>query len=115
MLYADMRTTLREFAQLGHLVATNGCHRGRQLISPEWIKEMTTPKEKAWGVVPFGYLWYLPKETVQATYGYLCNNLYILPQQEIVFGRCQRQHYLHQSEPFNEELVLSLLHSVLDS
>ncbi len=36
-----------------------GCWNGRQIISPEWVRESTTPKIRTLQWMDYGYLWWI--------------------------------------------------------
>jgi len=55
-------TTPRELARIGQLVLNNGMYKGEQIVSSEWIAEMTSSKisanETRENNVTFGYFWW---------------------------------------------------------
>lgn len=58
----------RDLARIGSLVARNGMWNGRQIISPEWIRESTEAytaisDESMWPFDGFGYLWWSDKDS----------------------------------------------------
>lgn len=113
MVYADMRTTLRDYARLGQLVLNKGEWRGRQIVSSEWIREMTMPRHKAYDNQNFSYLWWNPAPGVIAAKGYLENSVYIFPEADLIFARCQRKQHLHITQQFNWANILRLLKEAL--
>ncbi|MDR0232672.1 MAG: beta-lactamase family protein [Dysgonamonadaceae bacterium] len=56
-------TTPREMGKIGQLVANNGMWNGEQIVSKNWIDEMTTVRTPAgetdWQDNSFGYLWWI--------------------------------------------------------
>jgi CubicO group peptidase (beta-lactamase class C family) len=55
-------TTPREMGKIGQLVANNGFWNGEQIVSKDWLDEMTSakvsPNETSYTDVAFGYLWW---------------------------------------------------------
>jgi CubicO group peptidase (beta-lactamase class C family) len=45
-----------DLAKLGQLMLDGGQWNGKQILSPEWVKEATSPSEK---LAQYGYLWWL--------------------------------------------------------
>jgi|WetSurMetagenome_2_1015567.scaffolds.fasta_scaffold59092_2 CubicO group peptidase (beta-lactamase class C family) len=52
-------TTPRELAKFGQLVLDSGEYNGQQIVSREWIKEMTKVREQNVYGTQFGYFWRL--------------------------------------------------------
>jgi CubicO group peptidase (beta-lactamase class C family) len=52
-------TTPRDLAKFGQLVLNNGMHNGKQIVSEQWIKDMTTVRAYNVYGTEFGYLWRL--------------------------------------------------------
>jgi CubicO group peptidase (beta-lactamase class C family) len=48
----------RDFMKIGQVVLDGGTWRGRRVVSPEWIKQSTSPHAQLGGS-DYGYLWYL--------------------------------------------------------
>ncbi|SEQ14260.1 serine hydrolase domain-containing protein [Neolewinella agarilytica] len=58
--YSGLNTTARDLAKIGALYANNGRWRGRQIVSPEWVKASITPDM---GNDAYQYQWYSVTET----------------------------------------------------
>lgn len=52
-------TTPRDLAKFGQLVLDSGYYKGIQIVSKQWIKEMTTVREQNVYGTQFGYMWRL--------------------------------------------------------
>jgi CubicO group peptidase (beta-lactamase class C family) len=53
------RMTARDMARFGLLFLRNGSWRGKQIISPEWVRESTNSYSEADGSGGYGYLWWV--------------------------------------------------------
>lgn len=84
-----------DFAKIGQLVLNNGEWNGKQLISNNWISEISTPRYNIENIVPFakkyGYFWYFSDYTVNGNnYEYLYaagnggNLLFLVPKENMV-------------------------------
>lgn len=79
----------RDMAKIGLLCLYNGQYNGKQIISSEWIKEMTIPSkvDNDWFKgMEYGYLWWIihPQSNVYAAIGNSGNVIYINPEQNVV-------------------------------
>jgi CubicO group peptidase (beta-lactamase class C family) len=54
-----MRLSVRDMARIGLLMARDGNWGGRQLVSPEWVRESTTSYSAIRPGVGYGYMWWL--------------------------------------------------------
>lgn len=87
--YADMNTTLRDFAKIGQLMLQQGKWQGKQILSKEWIRQSLNPSPLN---PDLGYLWWLfPELKGYAALGYLDTNLYVFPEHELVIVRMQNK------------------------
>ena len=99
--YSDPRDTVtagwglcatgRDLARLGDMVLHDGRYEGRQIISGEWIRQMTTPYIKLgpmFGNMEYGYLWYKPYEDrqVYAAIGDSGNIIYVNREKNVSVG-----------------------------
>lgn len=78
-----------DMAKIGLLCLNKGRHADRQLISPEWIQEMTVPRistGKHFQKMEYGYLWWIIDRTknIYAAIGNSGNVIYINPERNIV-------------------------------
>jgi CubicO group peptidase (beta-lactamase class C family) len=79
-------------------VLNHGAWHGRQIVSADWIKEMTAPHSPKgwlfiWGGDAYGYLSWLSRATVESGdidwvggNGYGGQRLYVVPSQDLVVG-----------------------------
>lgn len=93
--FCCINATARDFARLGKLVLQSGKWDTTQIISEEYIKEMTTPathlkradgKPATW----YGYqVWLIEKDNVQYPYfrGILGQLIYVIPEKNAVIVR----------------------------
>jgi CubicO group peptidase (beta-lactamase class C family) len=83
-----MMTRLREFARLGQLVANDGAWNGEQIVSSDWIRDMTTGIEQN---PAYGYLWWVSEEHgAFAAAGSFDQLLVVIPDLDLVAVRLQR-------------------------
>ena len=83
--------TGRDLAKLGSMVLNEGKYKGRQIVSNEWIKQMTTPQLKLgerFGSMEYGYLWYKPisDREVYAAIGDCGNIIYVNKELNLAVG-----------------------------
>ena len=57
-----IRTTPRELAKIGQLVINDGQWNGEQLVSRNWLREMTSVKVSPENDADFGYFWWIDKD-----------------------------------------------------
>lgn len=80
-----------DMAKIGLLCLNNGIHDHQEIISPEWIREMTKPRrvesDRFRGML-YGYLWWIiaPQKNIYAAIGNSGNVIYINPSQDIVIS-----------------------------
>ena len=99
--YSDPRDTVtagwglcasgRDLAKLGDMVLNEGVYGGKQIISSDWIRQMTTPYIKLgerFGNMYYGYLWYKPFENreVYAAIGDCGNIIYVNREKRVAVG-----------------------------
>ena len=83
--------TGRDLANLGSMVLNDGKYKGKQIVSSEWIKQMTTPYLKLgerFGFMEYGYLWYKPiaDRKVYAAIGDCGNIIYVNKEKKLAVG-----------------------------
>lgn len=83
--------TGRDLAKLGSMVLNEGKYNGQQIVSSEWIKQMTTPYLKLgerFGFMEYGYLWYKPiaGKEVYAAIGDCGNIIYVNKELNLAVG-----------------------------
>ena len=81
----------RDLAKLGDMVLHYGRYNGRQIVSEEWIRQMTAPYMKLgrmFGNMEYGYLWYKPYEDreVYAAIGDSGNIIYVNREKNVSVG-----------------------------
>ncbi len=76
----------RDCARFGYLYLNNGTWDNHQVIPSDWIRKST---EEYWNLtseVSYGYLWWIyPYNNCFATRGYEEQNIFVLPEYDIVF------------------------------
>ena len=83
--------TGRDLAKIGDMVLNGGVYGGKQVVSREWIQEMTTPHiklDKRFGNMNYGYLWYQPYDNreIYAAIGDSGNIIYVNKEENIAVG-----------------------------
>lgn len=83
--------TGRDLAKIGDMVLNGGVYGGKQVVSGEWIQEMTTPHiklDKRFGNMNYGYLWYQPYDNreIYAAIGDSGNIIYVNKEENIAVG-----------------------------
>ena len=81
----------RDLAKIGDMVLNDGIYAGKQVVSKEWIKQMTTPYMKLgrmFGFMEYGFLWYKPIENreVYAAIGDCGNIIYVNREKNVSVG-----------------------------
>ena len=81
----------RDLAKIGDMVLNRGSYGGRQIVSEDWIKQMTAPYIKLgrmFGNMEYGYLWYKPYEDrpVYAAIGDSGNIIYVNREKNVSVG-----------------------------
>ena len=81
----------RDLAKLGSMVLHDGKYESRQIVSENWIRQMTTPYIKLgerFGNMYYGYLWYKPFENRQvfAAIGDCGNIIYVNKEKNMAVG-----------------------------
>ena len=81
----------RDLAKIGDMVLNDGIYAGKQVVSKEWIKQMTTPFMKLgrmFGFMEYGFLWYKPIENreVYAAIGDCGNIIYVNREKNVSVG-----------------------------
>ena len=81
--------TAVDMAKIGLLCLNKGEFAGKQLVSSNWIREMTRPRKvegKYFRGMEYGYLWWIisRKKNIYAAIGNSGNVIYINPQKQLV-------------------------------
>ena len=81
----------KDLAKIGSMVLNEGKYKGNQIVSSEWIRQMTTPYLKLgerFGFMEYGFLWYRPLENrdVFAAIGDSGNIIYVNKEQNLAVG-----------------------------
>jgi len=81
----------RDMAKIGLLCLNKGRYRDRQVVSSEWIEEMTRPRaveSKYFRGMDYGYLWWIidRQKKIYAAIGNSGNVIYINPEKNIVIA-----------------------------
>jgi len=76
--------TPRDMARIGYLMLREGNWQGKQIISPEWVKQSTRshyPLGEGWG---YGYQWWILPAGVFAATGHYEQLIYVVPETDMV-------------------------------
>ncbi len=81
----------KDLAKIGSMVLNEGRYEDNQIVSSEWIRQMTTPYLKLgerFGSMEYGYLWYKPFEDrdVYAAIGDSGNIIYVNKEMNLAVG-----------------------------
>jgi CubicO group peptidase (beta-lactamase class C family) len=81
----------KDLAKIGSMVLNEGRYKDNQIVSSEWIRQMTTPYLKLgerFGSMEYGYLWYKPFEDrdVYAAIGDSGNIIYVNKEMNLAVG-----------------------------
>ena len=81
----------KDLAKIGSMVLNEGKYKDNQIVSSEWIRQMTTPYLKLgerFGFMEYGFLWYRPLENrdVIAAIGDSGNIIYVNKEQNLAVG-----------------------------
>ena len=104
--YADARTTLRDFARLGVVIAQDGKWNGKQVLPADWLERSLTPCAKNAG---YGYLWWLHGKECCAMQGYLGTSVWIWPKKKLVVARVQSRPHLLADGPLDERAFRAIM------
>jgi CubicO group peptidase (beta-lactamase class C family) len=78
-------TTPRELAKFGQLVLDSGQWKGSQIVKKEWIREITTIREKEVYGFQFGYLWWIDNSRGMIfMWGHGGQYVFIIPSKKLV-------------------------------
>ena len=80
-----------DMAKIGLLCLNKGIYNGKQIVSPEWIEEITKPKaveSKYFRGMDYGYLWWIidREKKIYAAIGNSGNVIYVDPEKNIVIA-----------------------------
>ena len=81
----------RDLAKIGDMVLSEGRSEGKQIVSTDWIRQMTTPYirlNERFGFMEYGFLWYKPyaDREVYAAIGDCGNIIYFSKEKNIAVG-----------------------------
>ena len=81
----------KDLAKIGAMVLNEGKYKGSQIVSADWIRQMTTPYLKLgerFGNMEYGFLWYKPFEDreVYAAIGDSGNIIYVNKEKNLSVG-----------------------------
>lgn len=80
-----------DMAKIGLLCLNKGFYGGKQIVSPEWIEEMTKPRTVEGNYfrgMDYGYLWWIinREKNIYAAIGNSGNVIYVNPKKDIVIA-----------------------------
>lgn len=92
---SGLRTTARDLARVGHMIASNGKWDGRRVVPQQWLEKCVTPVVSCDELRRFGYHWYVgdfafgrpPDIRIERWWGAFGNGgqrLFVLPGFELV-------------------------------
>ena len=104
-----------DMAKLGQLCLQNGTWNGQKIVSPDWLKEMLSPRmieNDVFRGMSYGCLWWIvhPERNVYAAIGDSGNVIYVDPNEKVVaaVSACFRPA-VHDRIDFIENILLPVL------
>jgi CubicO group peptidase (beta-lactamase class C family) len=80
-----IETTPRELAKIAMFVADSGMANGQQILSADWIREMTSPQYETSDPYVAGYYWWIdPSRNIHFTWGHGGQFAFIVPDYDLV-------------------------------
>jgi CubicO group peptidase (beta-lactamase class C family) len=80
-----IETTPRELAKLAMCVADSGRYGNQQIISKDWIAEMTSPLIEVSDLYSFGYYWWIDtSRSIHFTWGHGGQFAFIVPEHQLI-------------------------------
>ena len=104
-----------DMAKLGQLCLQNGTWNGRQIVSPDWLKEMLSPRRIESGAfigMSYSYLWWIvhPERNVYAAIGDSGNVIYVDPNEKIIVAVSSYfRPAVHDRIDFIENILLPVI------
>lgn len=78
--------TPRDCARFGYLYLNNGTWDDKQIIPSDWVKKSSDVYWNLTSNTSYGYLWWIyPKSGCYATRGYEEQNIFVIPEYDILF------------------------------
>ena len=102
-------------AKLGQLCLQNGTWNGWQIVSPDWLKEMLSPRRIESGAfrgMSYSYLWWIvhPERNVCAAIGDSGNVIYVDPNEKIIVAVSSYfRPAVHDRIDFIENILLPVI------
>ena len=80
-----------DMAKIGQLCLDKGLYQGERIVSSDWIREMTVPKQicgSEFRDMSYGYLWWIinAEKNIYAAIGNSGNVIYINPSNNVVIS-----------------------------
>ncbi len=87
--FCCLNATTHDFAKLGRLFLNNGNWNGKQIVSPQWVKDATEPDTSAGGKFNFKYNWVAGPAKYKSFYavGLYGQYIYVYPQKNVIIVR----------------------------
>lgn len=104
-----------DMAKLGQLCLQNGTWNGRQIVSPDWLKEMLSPRRIESGAfvgMSYSYLWWIvhPERNVYAAIGDSGNVIYVDQNEKIIVAVSSYfRPAVHDRIDFIENILLPVI------
>lgn len=112
--YADMETTVRDFARLGVLMLAKGAWQGQRIVSEPWLAQSTRPSQAL--NARYGFLWWIdPEIKGYAAHGHLDTDIHVIPDLGLVVVRMQSKPSPTSAEGTYEREGLTLFRTFVGS
>lgn len=87
--FCCLNATTRDFAKLGRLFLNNGNWNGKQIVSPQWVKNAIEPDTSAGGKFNFKYNWVAGPAKYKSFYavGLYGQFIYVYPEKNVIIVR----------------------------
>ncbi len=87
--FCCINATARDFARFGRLYLHEGNWNGKQIVSPEWVKQSTQPNKETGGAWFYNRQWWIASTTGGdfAAVGHLGQYIYVNPAKNLMIIR----------------------------
>ena len=82
--WGQLKMRPRDMAKIGYLYVNDGLWDGKQIISPQWIKESTRKHTIATGLPGYGYQWWIINEDIYTAIGYDGQFIIVAPKEKLI-------------------------------
>jgi len=126
VVLGGLNATLRDYSKLGLLYKNKGQVNGKRIVSPEWIKDATTPD--ADHLLPgnnpnssnhhgYGYQWWLPRnnKNIIAMGGIYNQYVYTDTLNSIVITKLSANHHYKQEGHITKDIHFAMFDQIIEN